>query len=123
MRLPYSKSSRTGAWVLYVGRNITLSNIRNAMQSILKGDGCHWDYPARIPPERILEMSPGESALKEYRDRKREQALQKIKRNEERRVAEITALLNEGKTLEQVAAELGFVDARYVRRWMNTLPV
>ena len=121
MRLPYSKNSRTGTWVLYVGRNMTLSGIRNAMRSTLEGDGCHWDYPARIPPERILEMSPGESALKEYREKKREQALQKIKRNEERRVAEITALLNEGKTLEQAAAELGFVDARYVRRWTNVV--
>ena len=123
MRLPYSKNSRTGTWVLYVGRNMTLSGIRNAMRSTLEGDGCHWDYPARVSPEQVLKMSPGESVLREYREKKHEQALRKIKRNEERRAAEVTALLNEGKTLEQAAAELGFADSRYIRRWMNVVDV
>lgn len=80
MRLPYSKNSRTGTWVLCVGRNMTLGGLRNAMKSDLSVDGCHWDSPVRVTPERILALDPGVRILSEYREHRRERAREKIRR-------------------------------------------
>lgn len=71
MRLPYSKNSRTGTWVVSVGRNMTLAGLRNAIRSELI-EGCHWENPARVSPAAILTLHPGKGELEEYRRRRQE---------------------------------------------------
>lgn len=117
MRLPYSKNSRTGTWVLCVGRNMTLGGLRNAMKSDLSGDGCHWDNPIRISPDRILGLHPGQKVIEEYRAKNREKAMSKIRRGMERKVREAVRLLNGGKSWAEVAELMGYHDERYLRQW------
>jgi hypothetical protein len=73
MRLPYSKNSRTNTWVLSVGQNMSLRGLRNAMKSELL-DGCHWENPARVTPEKIWNLHPGTKILDEYQEQKRAKA-------------------------------------------------
>ena len=81
MRLPYSKNSRTGSWVLCVGRNMSLGGLRNAMNSSLALDGCHWENPSRLSPSTILRLHPGDGELDEYRTRRREHARARVRRS------------------------------------------
>jgi hypothetical protein len=119
LRLPYSKNSRTGTWVLCVGRNMTLGGLRNAMKSSLEGDGCHWDNPIRVPPEHILKLHPGQKVLDEYREKKREKARAKIRRGMEKKAREAVLLLNGGKNWSEVVKLMGYHDERYLRYWVN----